>query len=104
MSKENNKICGTCKHWGTPLPHPGDVRLKAANCTAMVFPTVAKVVAGEGAHQFPGGHWAITLEDSFCTFFYQPKLQAISNWKSRPQAPAEALPVPVVSELPKESA
>ena len=105
MSKENGKTCRTCKHWGELISALG-IPVKAAVCTAVLFPTVIKTVIGEGAHQIPGGTQLITLEDSFCTFFYQPKLQAIRNWGGKRPLLVEA-PRSKMAELddtPKESA
>jgi len=58
--------------------------MKVGECTAQIFPLVASIDKAKGAEQVAGGMWAITLEDSYCTGHYQPKLTALPNWNKNP--------------------
>lgn len=94
--------CASCKHWANSSPLPDNPGVRVGQCTALIFPAVDKVLPGKGAQQLIGGLHVATLQDSFCTFFYQPKLQALANWGHgrAKAAPSEPLP-PIALETPE---
>lgn len=81
--------------------------MRVGQCTAVVFPAIDRLVPGKGAEQLIGGLHVATPQDSFCTFFYQPKLTALANWGGKSHARAEPLPpveiLPAAPEPPESA-
>ena len=115
MSQDNGSLrknrCETCKHWMNERPLPGpDGKPVIGNphvgdCDAHIYPVIAGIDQLGRVAQQPGGTWAITFAQSYCTRDFEPKvlLSSIANWgKNAPKA--EPLAEVVTLDPPKDPA